>query len=63
MVKGEQCSADNDWPEARLAWKGARREAEALVLPGEMTGVVMYEGCSYQMALHKREGVDRGLHV
>ena len=51
MEKVEQCSAYNDWPEVMLAWKEARRVAEALVHPGEMTGVVMYEECSYQMAL------------
>ena len=49
MVKGEQCSADNDWHEARLAWKEARRATEALVLPGETAGVLMYEECVYLM--------------
>ena len=51
MVKGEQCSADNDWHEVRLAWKEARRATEALVLPGETAGVLMYEECVYHIAL------------
>ena len=39
------------WHEARLAWKEVRRAMEALVLPGDMAGVLMYEECIYQMAL------------
>ena len=54
MVKGEQCSADNNWHEARLALKETRRAMEALVLPGEMAGVLMYEECVYQIALSYR---------
>ena len=54
MVAGEQCSADNDWHEAKWAWKEASRATEALIPPGEMAGVMMYEECVYQIALSYR---------
>ena len=54
MVAGEQCSADNDWLTARLAWKEASRATEALIMPQETAGVIMYEECVYQTALSYR---------
>ena len=51
MIRREWCSAEKDWPEAALASEEAKRVAGALVPPGEVTGMVMVEECSYQIAL------------
>ena len=63
MARGERCYADQDWPEAALTWEEAKRAVGALVHPGAVTGVVMVEECSYQMALCLREKELPGVYM